>query len=467
MRAVAVTISALLIALAFAGCMGDNPPPSNNNTQTSGTAALMPAQPAAMSCTVPEAGGNGTGFSPAKPRVRLETVLGNITLELYLEQAPQTVCNFANLTRSGFYDGVKFHRTISNFVIQGGDPNTKQPKSATNNWGSGGPGYSIPDEFHAGLRHNAAGILSMANSGPHSGGSQFFITLASTPHLNDRHTVFGRVVEGMDVVNVIGAAPADQNGNPANPVTITRATLLPDPAVGAAQHGVGIHSVLSDKKTEPGRVTNYAVVLKNTGNTRDNLTLRVEAPAGWKTEQAAVNAKRLVPAGATTATFATFTPPADAEKKTYQVTFIVNSSHAGVPGARETVNVTVTDLGAQVEEGTTVTANYAGFLPDGRLFDTSIRSVAKDPDMPKFTTQGGWQDRNAFNTFSFTVGSGVIPGFTNLAKTAKAQETVTGYIPYADAYAQAACPGTNEPANQYCFPLLKRDLIFELEIVSV
>jgi cyclophilin family peptidyl-prolyl cis-trans isomerase len=125
---------------------------------------------------------------------RLRTERGDIVIELYADRAPLTVENFVNLARSGFYDGTTFHRVIPGFMAQGGDPTGT---------GTGGPGYQFGDEFHPTLRHSGPGILSMANAGPGTNGSQFFITFGPTPHLDDRHTVFGRVTEGMDVVRSI------------------------------------------------------------------------------------------------------------------------------------------------------------------------------------------------------------------------------------------------------------------------
>lgn len=119
------------------------------------------------------------------------TQRGDFTVELYAEQAPRTVENFVNLARAGFYDGTTFHRVINGFMAQGGDPTGT---------GTGGPGYQFADEFHPSLRHDGAGILSMANAGPGTNGSQFFITYGPTPHLDDRHSVFGKVTDGMDVV---------------------------------------------------------------------------------------------------------------------------------------------------------------------------------------------------------------------------------------------------------------------------
>jgi cyclophilin family peptidyl-prolyl cis-trans isomerase len=116
---------------------------------------------------------------------------GDIVIELFADKAPKTVNNFVFLAREGFYDGVTFHRVIKGFMAQGGDPTGS---------GRGGPGYRFEDEFHSQLRHDGPGVLSMANAGPNTNGSQFFITHAATPHLDNRHAVFGKVTEGMDVV---------------------------------------------------------------------------------------------------------------------------------------------------------------------------------------------------------------------------------------------------------------------------
>ena len=127
------------------------------------------------------------------PQVTLHTNKGAIVLELAEDDAPNTVANFVSLAEKGFYNGVVFHRVIADFMIQGGDPTGT---------GRGGPGYVIADEFSPRLRH-ARGVLSMANAGPNTGGSQFFITHVACPHLDGKHAVFGRVIEGMDVVDSI------------------------------------------------------------------------------------------------------------------------------------------------------------------------------------------------------------------------------------------------------------------------
>jgi len=141
----------------------------------------------------------------------VETSHGTIRIELFEERAPETTKNFVDLAEDGFYDGVAFHRVIEDFMIQGGDPEGT---------GRGGPGYTIDDEFHPELRHDAEGILSMANAGPNTGGSQFFITLKATPWLDDKHAVFGRVVEGMDVVREIGSVETDGRDRPVSDVVM-------------------------------------------------------------------------------------------------------------------------------------------------------------------------------------------------------------------------------------------------------
>lgn len=128
------------------------------------------------------------------PVVTIETPKGDIVFELYADKAPLTAANFKKLADSGYYDGLKFHRVIRGFMIQGGDPKGD---------GTGGPGYSIQDEFGPGLKHTGEGIVSMANRGPNTGGSQFFITEAATPWLDGKHAIFGKVTKGMDVVKSI------------------------------------------------------------------------------------------------------------------------------------------------------------------------------------------------------------------------------------------------------------------------
>ena len=134
-------------------------------------------------------------------KAHMKTDKGTMVIELFADKTPMTVNNFVFLSREGYYDGVIFHRVIDNFMVQGGDPTGT---------GRGGPGYKFGDEFNSSLKHDKQGILSMANAGPGTNGSQFFITHGPTPHLNGKHTVFGQVVEGLDVLMSI---PARDPGN--------------------------------------------------------------------------------------------------------------------------------------------------------------------------------------------------------------------------------------------------------------
>jgi peptidyl-prolyl cis-trans isomerase A (cyclophilin A) len=146
------------------------------------------------------------------PIVEMTTNFGVMRIELFEDDAPNTVANFIELAEKGIYEGTRFHRVIPNFMLQGGDPNSKDSNLSDD--GMGGPGYRFADEFSS-KRHTGLGVLSMANSGPNTNGSQFFILLAPTPHLNGKHSVFGKVIEGLDVVKAIGSTPTSgRRGNP-------------------------------------------------------------------------------------------------------------------------------------------------------------------------------------------------------------------------------------------------------------
>ncbi|MDR2353383.1 MAG: peptidylprolyl isomerase [Deltaproteobacteria bacterium] len=151
-----------------------------------------------------------------RPIAVFDTNYGQFEVELYTDLAPLTTDNFIKLVTQKFYDGTIFHRVIDEFMIQGGDPTGT---------GTGGPGYTIKDEFGPGLLHNAAGIVSMANAGKDTGGSQFFITLVPTPWLDQKHAIFGHVISGMEVVQNIGKVKVNPADKPLEPVRINTVTL--------------------------------------------------------------------------------------------------------------------------------------------------------------------------------------------------------------------------------------------------
>ncbi len=165
------------------------------------------------------------------PRAIFQTSMGTFTAELFADKAPNTVASFAGLAQGTkewtdprsrqkvqrpFYDGLSFHRIIDAFMIQGGCPLGT---------GTGGPGFRFEDEFHAKARHTGLGVLSMANAGPNTNGSQFFVCLVPTPWLDDRHSVFGQVVEGLDVVKAIGLVRTDRRDKPLEPVVLEKLTI--------------------------------------------------------------------------------------------------------------------------------------------------------------------------------------------------------------------------------------------------
>lgn len=207
--------SLLAIILVFVSCMvllacGDkkeDTPSTNNNTQTTTNSTTETKKDTQMTETTDKTTSDGGDI------VVMETNMGTIKIKLYTEKAPITTSNFRELVEKGFYDGIIFHRVIDGFMIQGGDPTGT---------GTGGSDKVIQDEFDPSLRHSKEGILSMANRGPNTGTSQFFITLGPTPHLDDKHAVFGEVVEGMDVVKAIGKVETGPMDKPAKDVVMEK-----------------------------------------------------------------------------------------------------------------------------------------------------------------------------------------------------------------------------------------------------
>lgn len=187
----------------------NSPTPKPTANQTTAT---TPAPTTVTPTPFPSA----TEASSANPVAIIHTNMGDIKIELFQDEAPVTVNNFIKLANDGFYDGIIFHRVIANFMIQTGDPTGT---------GMGGPGYKFADEFDPDLRHDGPGVVSMANSGPNTNGSQFFITLEATPWLNDKHSVFGRVIEGQDVVKQIGSVETDSRDRPVTDVVMEQVII--------------------------------------------------------------------------------------------------------------------------------------------------------------------------------------------------------------------------------------------------
>lgn len=178
--------------------------------------------------TTPSTTTNAPSMPPTSshnPVVTLKTNKGDIKIELFMDTAPVTAGNFLKLANENFYDNTKFHRVIKDFMIQGGDPLSKDDSMKTR-WGTGGPGYTIKDEFAPGLS-NVKGTISMANAGPNTGGSQFFINQANNTFLDGKHAVFGKVVEGLALVDTIANAPTGARDVPNDAIIISDVAVSP------------------------------------------------------------------------------------------------------------------------------------------------------------------------------------------------------------------------------------------------
>jgi len=211
----------LSFCLLLAGCAGQTSTVATSSkcasctesvAAASKTQAVTPVPTSVTSTPTPE-----TAKDDTIVKIKIETTKGDIYADLFAAEAPKTVENFVTLAQKGFYDGIIFHRVIPNFMIQTGDPTGT---------GMGGPGYQFKDEFSSKLRHDKPGMLSMANSGPNTNGSQFFITEVPTPWLDDKHSVFGQVTGGMDVVLAIAKAPRDRQDKPVEKIAMNKVVVL-------------------------------------------------------------------------------------------------------------------------------------------------------------------------------------------------------------------------------------------------
>ncbi len=191
-------------------------PAATGTAAETSASTTLPEQPQATAMDTTATAG-ATAPAPTQDVV-MKTNKGDITIELYTDKMPVTTANFLKLVNEKFYDGTKFHRVIDHFMIQGGDPLTKDDTAAAR-WGTGGPGYTIKDEFAPGLS-NVRGTIAMANAGPNTGGSQFFINTVDNTYLDGKHPVFGRVIAGMDVVDAISKTPTDSGDRPVDPVVV-------------------------------------------------------------------------------------------------------------------------------------------------------------------------------------------------------------------------------------------------------
>ncbi len=437
---------AVLLAFLLAGCSESTP-----------TLEWTAPTPTSVGCS----DSSGVDYR-AQPVAMLETSMGTIEAEIFADMAPSTAANFISLAESGEYDGTLFHRIISNFMMQGGDPNSKDDDPS--NDGFGGPGYSIPDEFHHLLRHDQKGMLSMANGGPDSGGSQFFITFGPTAHLDDKHAIFGKVIGGMDVVDMVNAEAASSTGAPQTEVVLHNVTLRypnnpASAAVTAANFGMWTPDS-SQKVGKDGGEADFIVVAVNCADHPIDVTITgsdLTPESGWDAFQLGA---------------------------AQQLAFVVTADVAAGSGTaslplRMTVDGVSNELelkvardpaagGATAESGVPVEAQYLGMMVTGMVFDTSMEAsgdYAIEHKMGYVGFENSITQRKnadvAYQPFEFTPGAGVIAGFTELAIGTLEGGTSAGRMPPSKAYncnpSQQGCPGH----------LAGRTLLFQLEILQV
>lgn len=337
-----------------------------------------------------------------------ETSMGSFVAELYYDQTPITVASFVSLAEGNnpmvdstykgkkFYNGLIFHRVIDGFVIQGGDPTGT---------GSGGPGYRFPDETTDSLSHDSKGVLSMANAGPGTNGSQFFITLAPTPHLDGRHTVFGKVVEGQSVVDSIGKVKTGAMDRPAKDVVIKEVNII---RKGKEAKNFDAPKVFEEK-------------LQAIQKEKEETEKRIK-------EAQAENVKK----------FDTLKEKAKTLDSGLQIYFEKEGD------------------GPKPKDGQMVEVSYEGYFTDGKLFDTSREELARK--MGTFDQRR--KDQNGYGAMATKYGpdSPVIPGFREGLQQMKVGDKAVLFIPSHLAYGERGAGGVIPPNT---------DLIFVVEMEGI
>ncbi|GHC54154.1 peptidylprolyl isomerase [Ulvibacter litoralis] len=324
---------------------------------------------------------------------------GTFVAKLYNDKTPLTVANFVGLSEGTndmvdslykgkkFYDGLSFHRIIKDFMIQGGDPKGD---------GSGNPGYRFPDELDPELRHDKKGVLSMANSGPGTNGSQFFVTLKETPWLNGRHTVFGEVVLGQEVVDSIGSLPTTKPGDkPVEPVTIQTVNIINTSGQKIPMFSAEMEKIELEKKAKAEKMKKVA---SETAVALNELKAKAdELPSGVK------------------------------------------------------VHFTAKGEGVQPNEGAKVKINYAGYLADGTLFDSNIREVEEKYDMLNATKVA----KNGYVPMvsDYSKDAALIPGFKEGLLSMSIGDKATIFIPSQLGYGEQGAGGVIPPNSDLVFEL--------------
>ncbi|MGB0652522.1 MAG: peptidylprolyl isomerase [Thermoplasmatota archaeon] len=400
------------------------------------------------------------GFESVQPQpvVVLETNLGTMEAEICEDLVPITAGNFLAHVRNGFYDGTKFHRIITDFMMQGGDPNSKDDDPSDDGRGGvaadGSP--SIRDEFHPRLHHFGEGVFSMANAGPNTGSSQFFITYKATPHLDGKHAIFGMLTKGFDVLDYIHETAGSVSGTPERTVVLEKAWVKEaegdDAPTDFLFWSPRDHI---DVATNGGTARFLLVLNSQVARTLEAGNVTVEAPNGVDVVLEERAAQMNLRAGGGAVLFLDATVGRGGGDP---LTISVTASFGGKTVQLDLTMARSGDIGPRiVEQGDRVTADYIGLLTSGLLFDTSVEEVAKFVDGNNLGYKT-FNLRPAYSPFQFTPGSGVIQGFTDLAIGTLEGAAAADRIPPADAY------GTTASQQN---PLGGKTLIFDLHVRSI
>lgn len=428
MRALHLLLGTILVTTALSGCLGLGPDLAPNPTVPCGQ----------LDQTFDPKEGE-----PFNPRVRMQTSNGTATLVVYLEQVPVTAGNFLSLVREDFYEETRFHLLRPDAFIQGGDPRSSSEDRRL--WGSGGPGYTFPDEFHQSLRHDEAGMVSMAVSKPNSAGSQFLISLRPIPGLDDHAPVFARVLHGMDTIREISRTPTDDQNRPKFHAELESTRLLAPPEDPSnATVELSSYGFDCEQAAEPGGTAEFMLSTRNTGLRLMNGTFEADAPAGWNVSVR--NADTIaVPSGQTKTYIVDVNVPADAAEGSHavNVTFADKESDAEV--TRE-LTVNVGELGADVNRGDQAKIHFVGVLEDGRVVDTTIPIYDDNGTLTWFKDPSTHRQ-----PIEITAGqSPLIEGISELTLRAKVGQSVAGPISPSDGYGTDAW-GNNDLGGRLLF----------------
>jgi cyclophilin family peptidyl-prolyl cis-trans isomerase len=435
----ALIASLLTVSLVISGCVEPEGGDDDGNGGGGGLAFQAPVISSA-GCTSPGA----VELDHPQPVVTLVTNFGEIDIEVFADLVPVTAQNFLELVEAGFYDGTRFHRIIRDFMMQGGNPATADPPRPQ--------AARVQDEFHHRLRHDSAGVVSMANAGPNTGTSQFFITFGPTRHLDDGHSVFGRVVRGMETVQEVNQEASSPTGEPAEEVVLESAFVTYPEVRSNDPVELGLWTPKSNLRVaaDGGRTAVLLVAVSCTDRLVP-VNLTVETPEGVTATVEPGFSTFDLPAAQRLAATVTLESQ-DGAAGTSPVTVVLT----GPGGASARLELQLERASAagkiQARLGDSLTAHYVGVLVDGRMFDTSYATVAASAEAPKAST---FSNRPRGDPFTFVPGQGVVQGFTDLAVGLDEGATAAGRMPPEKAYGHSG------------HALAGRTLIFLLEAVDI